>query len=199
MWLQLKPRCYTSPDTEKTRSSVRISPLLRFLNGCIFPYHPCHVTQWLRTQDVIIAPGNWNPRLYSGLCCFAIFFSSRNQFRQRETLWIKICWRRKWLRTSCVWTIFRARVKTMEKKVVALGGASDDSASEGCSRMHGTTAEQTHTSNGQKNGSTTLVNIPLSLVHKCAPVHQRHISNGATDTFLQTYLGNTPARPSFLD
>lgn len=41
-----------------------------------------------------------------------------------------------------------------------------------------------------------IVNIFLSLVHKCALVHQKHIST-ATDSFLQTFLVNPPARLSF--
>lgn len=40
------------------------------------------------------------------------------------------------------------------------------------------------------------VNISLSLVHKCAPIHQKHIST-ATDTLLQSVVVNPTARPFF--
>lgn len=133
---------------------------LKFYTGCYY------CTGRLKSSSVL-----WSLLLH--YWCF-FFLLPWNQFWQRETLWIKICLKEE-VASYILCTLFFWGVSKEKRKRRC--------SSRWCLTFHRlkaaawctATGGQTDTSNGQKNGSTTAVNNPLSLVHKRAPVHQRHI------------------------
>lgn len=150
--------------------SVRLEAFL------LCSFHVMWPSDWKSTRDVIIALGNWNPHLSLLLCYWCFFFSSSSleSVLTKRNFLNKDLFEGGSVFVHPVRTISWARVKKKWKRACSSWWCLTFRRLEAAAWCTAT-AEQTDTSNGQKNGSTTVVNIPLSLVHKCAPVHQRHI------------------------